>query len=147
MGTYEGDDSRMVDAAVAKEHAEAAAGLSFDWDNVLYVRKAILDECVELNASLTAVTSELMTTVHRYGDDPVSGDAAIAFPERATELFKQCGNRVVELNDMAEIIADAARAYGITEEQLAAAAPVNLKAALASSNATLHSLFNPWERT
>jgi hypothetical protein len=147
MGTYEGDDSRMVDAAVAKEHAEAAAGLSFDWDNVLYVRKAILDECEELNASLVAVTTEISTMAHRYGDDPVSGDASVAFPERVAELFKQCGSRVTELNTIAESLADAARAYGFTEEQLASAAPVNTKAAVASANATLHSMFNPWERT
>jgi hypothetical protein len=145
MGSYEGDDHGIVDAAVAKEHA-AAAGLRVDRENVLYVRRAILEEYTTLKASLDQATRDDVGFVHKYGDDPVSRDAAIAFPERASRLIDQCQEHANVLLAMANKLELAARSYKYTDDDVVAMTPLAQKASVAELNATLHAVRNPWGR-
>lgn len=117
------DTSRIVDEVLAQEHADAA-GLSVDADNVLYVRKAILDEYEELADALRVdglgADGEYAVP---YGGDPVSLDASVAFPERVTLLLKQCREHVDTLLAIAGNLEAAAVAYGYTDAEIAAATP------------------------
>jgi hypothetical protein len=145
MGLYADHEHGMVDAAVAQAHA-AAAGLSVDAENVLYVRKAILEEHEELIKILGSETRDISEITEPYGKDPVSLDASVAFPQRAALLFEQCKQHVANLLAMADELQKAAVAYGLTEDDIVASSPVNTSAALAAVNATIHSILNPWER-
>ncbi|MGI5131841.1 hypothetical protein ACQEVB_33910 [Pseudonocardia sp. CA-107938] len=146
MGSYEGDAAGMVDAAVAKAHADAA-GLRVDAENVLYVRKAILEEYEELKATLDQEGQDLGYKSHLYGGDPVSADAAIAFPERVSRLIGECHQHVNELLDMATKLEAAAKAYHYTDDEIAAMTPQAQVASVAAINATLGTFLRPWERT
>lgn len=145
MGMYEGDDRGMLDAEAAKVHADAA-GLSVDAENVLYVRKAILDEHEALLKVLTGEALDTSAMSKPYGGDPVSLDASVAFSERAGALLQQCELHVIGLLGIADKLKDAAVAYGYTEVEIAAANPVDTRSAVGELNATIHAVLNPWER-
>jgi hypothetical protein len=145
MDLHADHERGMVDVEAAQAHA-AAAGLSVDAENVLYVRQAILDEYELLLGVLVGESGSLSTIGHKYGDDPVSIDAAVAFPERVDTLVANCKKQVLDLLKMADNLKSAAVAYGYTEEQIVAAAPVNPVAAIAAASSTIHSILNPWER-
>jgi hypothetical protein len=145
MGLYEDHARGRFDAEAAQAYA-AAAGLSVDADNVLYVRKAILDEHKELLTVLGGEARDASSTAKPYGGDPVSIDASVAFPQRADLLLKQCAEHVSDLLAIAEKLKDAALTYGYTEGEIAAASPVNVGAAVGGMNATIHAILNPWER-
>ena len=145
MGFYADHEHGMVDAEAASRHA-AAAGLSVDAENVLYVRKAILDEYETLLRVLVQEARGSAAYPAPYGGDPVSSDAAVAFPERAAALLDQCREHVMSLLAMADNLKDSAVAYGYTEDQIAAATPSNPRAGVAEINATIHAVLNPWSR-
>ena len=144
MGLYADHERGMVDAEAAKAHADAA-GLSVDAENVLYVRKAILDEYESLLTVLSGEGQDTLEMSRPYGADPVSADAFVAFPQRVGLLLSQCKEQVLELLSISDRLKDAALAYGFTEEQIAAASPTPAFAG-AEMNATIHAMLNPWER-
>ncbi|WP_281690497.1 hypothetical protein [Pseudonocardia thermophila] len=145
MGIYEGDETGLVDAAAAEEHARRA-GLRVDADNVLYVRKAILEEYELLKTTLTAERGGLETYNYRYGGDPVSADAAVAFSQRARLLIDTCNERLNELAAIAGSLKLAAEAYGRTEQEIAALTPLQHSAVIAEANATIGIFLRPWDR-
>lgn len=145
MDLHADHERGMVDVDAAQAHA-AAAGLSVDAENVLYVRKAILDEYEALLAVLGGESRDAQTYARPYGGDPVSVDASVAFPQRANSLLSECRKQVMELLAISDHLKDAALAYGFTEEQIASANPVNVGAGAAQVSATLHAILNPWER-
>jgi hypothetical protein len=144
MGLYADHERGMVDIEAAKAHADAA-GLSVDAENVLYVRKAILDEYEMLLTVLAGEGQDVIDMSRPYGADPVSKDAFIAFPQRVALLLSQCKDHVLELLAMADKLKEAAAAYGLTEDQIAAT-PANA-AAVAEVNATIGSILKPWDRS
>lgn len=86
--------------------------------NVLQVRAAILTEAERLQDSINNERSNVR--VGECGGDPVSKEAAVAFNERITDLITQCDAYVAELFNSGAALADIARSYGTTEEQIAA---------------------------
>jgi hypothetical protein len=146
MGFYADHERGMVDAEAAGRHA-AAAGLSVDAENVLYVRKAILDEYESLLQVLVQETRGSAAYPTPYGGDPVSSDAAVAFPERVAVLLEQCKTHVMSLLAMADKLKEAALAYGYTESEISAAAPVEPSIGMREIKTTINAVLNPWIRS
>lgn len=96
--------------------------LYVDRDNVLQVRNLVLDEYDRLDRYLAAEINSSAYETYRYGDDPVSKDAAIAFPQRFGLLVASCRKQLEHLARMGEALAEAARQYGYTEDQIISAA-------------------------
>ena len=136
----------VVDVGAAQAHA-AAAGLSVDAENVLYVRKAILDEYESLLQVINTESRDYGALAAKpYGGDPVSADASVAFPERAGLLMDQCKQHVMSLLGISNHLEKAALAYGYNEGQIAAANPIRTDVAVGELNATIHAVLNPWDR-
>ncbi|SHK81666.1 hypothetical protein SAMN05443637_112168 [Pseudonocardia thermophila] len=142
MGLYEGDDRGIVDASAARAHADAA-GITVDRNNVLYVRRAVLEEYQELTTVLERERMDWRQQSEPYGRDPVSFDAAVAFPQRAALLLEACQKYADELLVIADNLAKAAEAYGYTEDSIVEMTPTATRAAVARMSATLRDLL-PW---
>ncbi|MDN5860687.1 MAG: hypothetical protein L0H84_18955, partial [Pseudonocardia sp.] len=128
----------------------AAAGLRVDAENVLYVRKAVLEEYAELRMAFGSQHLDFVEHAGEYGRDPVSIDAAVAFPERARALISRCEEQVAALRGMADSLEAAARAYGYTDGEIAALTPkpnsTITSAWAAEANASIGAALHPWGR-
>jgi hypothetical protein len=102
---------------VPARFAETAATMSVDRDNVMQVCAVVVGEVRRLQQVLD---DNDWARMGRCGGDPVSGDAEVAFNERAVALFADFRRDVNDLQALAVSIADAARAYGTSEEEIAA---------------------------
>jgi hypothetical protein len=94
----------------------SAAGMQINRDNVLQVRAVILGEVTRLHESLRGAKN---LKAGRCGGDPVSGDAELAFTERAQDLIDHFFLYVADLKIIADALRDSATAYGFTEAQIA----------------------------
>lgn len=139
-------DGGMVDAQAARAHADAA-GVRVDAENVLYVRRAVLDEYEQLKMALRSESLDFARREQGYGKDPVSIDAAVALPERARALTSRCEEQVEALLAMANNLEKAARAYGHTDGDIAALTPklnsTTAHAWLAETNASIGAALHP----
>ncbi len=98
--------------------ALASVSLQVNRDNVLQARKAVLDEAQRLQDLL--ITHQRDVWVDLCGGDPVSADAAEAFNERIHQLVDHCWRYAMELKAAGDALGETARAYGFTDEQIAA---------------------------
>lgn len=107
-------------------------------ENVLAVRKVILDEVLRLQgvidrydkqSSWTATgpnahaNSSMCTPgagfhVGRCSMDPISGPAAISFNRKIDAIVDNCKSYIRDLNAAGQKLAEVARAYAISEEQI-----------------------------
>jgi hypothetical protein len=87
-------------------------------DTVLQAHSALLGEAWRLADSLGSSFDLIL--FGRCGGDPVSADAQVAFTERIGGLLDQCHRHVADLFAGADRLAAAARAYGHTEDAVAA---------------------------
>jgi hypothetical protein len=86
--------------------------------NVLAVRDTLLAKAADLDAGLRQHWNAA-TTMPQLGGDPVSADASVAFPVRTRALLAYCQTYVGRLRDAAHALDATARAYGLTEEDIA----------------------------
>lgn len=101
---------------VPDRFAHEAAGMRIDRDNVLAVAKALSAEA----ARLTEVLSQNgQARADLCGGDPVSKDAKRAFNQRAEMLVDSYMTYVKDLGQLAVAVAESARAYGVSEEDIA----------------------------
>lgn len=91
-------------------------GLQVNTDNVLQVGKALLTEADRLRRVLYKARPTLRMLPP--GGDPVSGPATDALNEKLDGLSAQCEAQVNALRGAAAVLADTARAYGKTEQEI-----------------------------
>ena len=120
----------LGDRAMAGRPGPAAArkaadfnqlGLQVDTENVLGIYAAIAQEVKRLQTSLRNFQRAYGDGMPRLGGDPVSPPAATAFNESTNKLVALAKSDVDDLDRVAQGLADAAKAYGKSEEQLTAA--------------------------
>lgn len=103
--------------------ASAAAAFVVGPDEVLTKRAALLTEADDFQAFLDHIQDRLF--MRPCGDDPVSHDVARAVTHRLVEAddsyFNVCQQWVNNLYQTAEALAETARQYGFTDEDIAAA--------------------------
>jgi hypothetical protein len=102
----------QLDAAVR------TLALQVNRDTVLQARAALLAEAERLDHSL--VEQHRGHEVGQCGRDPVSPEAANAFNERINALVENCFAYNRDLRSAAGTLDATARAYGYTDEQIAA---------------------------
>ena len=95
-----------------------ALAMQVDRDTVLQARKVILDEALRLRIQTQSGT--FLDHVGRCGGDPVSEDASIAFTHRIGVLIGSCLRHAEDLESAAATLADVARRYGFTEDEITA---------------------------
>lgn len=95
-------------------------GLSFQVtrENVLQARTAVMNEGYDLQYTVQQQRSGL--TVGRCGGDPVSGDAAREFTNRFQAIANRMDEYAQNLIHAGKALAETARQYGYTEEEIAA---------------------------
>lgn len=91
-------------------------GMQINRDNVLQVRAVIISEVDRLSESLRGAKN---LKAYRCGGDPVSGDAEVAFTERAQALIDHFFLYVADLQRIADVLTYSAAAYGFTDSQIA----------------------------
>lgn len=104
-------------------------------DNVLGVRRVLLEEVQRLRDVIDANHQPsdydiapgggrgmgqpgVGFTIGRCSDDPISRPAQISFQRKIDAVVAQCRQYVTDLNSAAESLADIARRYDYTEEQI-----------------------------
>ncbi|MFB9743913.1 hypothetical protein ACFFOU_22605 [Pseudonocardia sulfidoxydans] len=95
----------------------SAAGMSINRENVLKVGAVLLAEADRLDAVIGDVVG---VKAGRCGGDPVSGDAAEAFTERAHLLIEVYRGYVSDLRRHAASLKESARGYGYADEEIRA---------------------------
>ncbi|MFB9745620.1 hypothetical protein ACFFOU_31290 [Pseudonocardia sulfidoxydans] len=103
---------RNVPARFAHETAE----MRIDRDNVLEVAKALSREAARLDEVLS---QNGQARADLCGGDPVSADAKLAFNQRAELLVDSYAKYVLDLRQLATAVAESARAYGVSDEDIA----------------------------
>jgi len=103
----------LLDAAVS------ALALQVDRHTVLAARAALLAEADRLDKNLQRSHRDF-GGVGRCGGDPVSPEAASAFDERINALVTQCLAYNRDLRASASALDATARAYGYTDDEIAA---------------------------
>jgi hypothetical protein len=105
--------------ATPLDAAVRALALQVNRDTVLRARAALLAEATRLDV-------EIAQRMHSYdgvgicGGDPVSPEAAGAFSERIDALIASCRAYNGQLRAAASALDATARAYGYTEDEIAA---------------------------
>jgi hypothetical protein len=103
----------QLDAAVR------ALALQVNRDSVLKARAALLAEAERLDRELHRRRAT-QGGVGLCGGDPVSPEAAMAFNERIEALVQRCRDYNRDLRAAATALDTTARAYGYTDDQIAA---------------------------
>jgi hypothetical protein len=103
----------LLDAAVS------ALALQVDRHTVLAARAALLAEADRLDTEL-GLGFGAVREVGLCGSDPVSPEAASAFNERIAALVDHCRAYNQDLRASASALDATARAYGYTDDQIAA---------------------------
>ncbi|MGD9988594.1 hypothetical protein [Pseudonocardia sp.] len=101
---------------VPARFAHEAAGMRINRDNVLEVAKVLMaqaDDLQEVLAQNADARADLC------GGDPVSADAKLAFNKRAGALVDSYASFVLDLRQLATAVAESARAYGVSDEDIA----------------------------
>jgi hypothetical protein len=96
-------------------------GFTVTPENVLDAYAVIAEEATRLNLSVRFFQRAVGEGMPLCGGDPVSADASRGFTHLAGKLAELCRKDVNELVEVADSLARVARAYGISEEQIAGA--------------------------
>ncbi|MDQ2708885.1 MAG: hypothetical protein M3Z25_15150 [Actinomycetota bacterium] len=95
-------------------------GLTVTPANVLTIRKVIMTEAEELEFARDEFMRKWPDGMPVLGGDPVSPYAAQGFTECTNVYLDQCKARIDELRELGGHLADAARDYGRTEDEIKA---------------------------
>ncbi|MEV1293932.1 PE domain-containing protein [Pseudonocardia sp. NPDC049635] len=90
--------------------------LQVDTTNVLQIRDVLVAQIDSMKRALTRAERQL--SLGPCGDDPISLRAAERFAVKIKEIQAAHWAHVAELQDAADRLAEAARHYGFTEDQL-----------------------------
>ena len=94
--------------------------LTVSRENVLQARAVLLAEADDFLAFVSATEFAMDQWIGLCGGDPISRDAQRLFAARIRDnAFHPVQRYVRELADAAERLAEVARSYGFTEEQIA----------------------------
>jgi hypothetical protein len=104
--------------ATPLDAAVRALALQVNRDTVLKARAALLAEADRLELELNR--RKLDSKVGLCGQDPVSPEAANAFNERIDVLIASCRTYNRDLHTAAQALDATARAYGYTDDEIAA---------------------------
>jgi hypothetical protein len=96
-------------------------GMQVTPENVLGVYGVLREEVLRLQTSVRRFLMTYGEGMPLLGGDPVSPHAAKGFTEATTQLVTKCQGQIAELKSVAKAVADAARAYGKSEQEIAAA--------------------------
>ncbi|MDT7565614.1 MAG: hypothetical protein QOG76_4238, partial [Pseudonocardiales bacterium] len=107
--------------AAAKAAAFDQLGMQVTPANVLGVYGVIMEEVDRLTTSVHTFRDTNMQGMPSLGGDPVSPHAARGFNDASTALLVKCQADIDALMRIGDGLADAARAYGKSEEQIKAA--------------------------
>jgi hypothetical protein len=105
----------------AKAAAFDQLGMQVTPANVLGVYGVIMEEVDRLTTSVHTFRDTNMQGMPSLGGDPVSPHAARGFNDASTALLAKCQSDIDGLRRIGDGLAEAARAYGKTEEQIKAA--------------------------
>lgn len=108
--------------------------MQVDRDTVLRARAVLMQEADELEEAMreaTAARPEMRLPgrmgspgqgvwVGRCSDDPISGPAQISFNRKIDAMLKPCWQYIYDLRTGGEQLAEAARRYGYTEDEVLA---------------------------
>lgn len=95
------------------------AGLRVTPATVLSVRAVIMEEVARLKLSMYQFQRDHQNgTMPQLGTDPVSAEAAAGFTETTQHLLAICRSDIDRLAHIGADLAQVARAYGITEQQI-----------------------------
>ena len=95
-----------------------AGGFQVTAETVLQMHSVVANEHDRLNQLAMTAMDEPM---QRCGDDPVSYDAQAAFEAKVVALRHAVSAHIERLGTQAEELAAAAKSYGFTEQEIAAA--------------------------
>ena len=105
--------------------ARAAAfdqlGLQVTPANVLGIYSVVMEEMTRLKTAVRTFRDTNMQGMPSLGGDPVSPHAARGFNDASTTLLMKCQADLDGLTRVGDGLAEAARAYGKSEEQIKAA--------------------------
>jgi hypothetical protein len=105
----------------AKAAAFDQLGMHVTPANVLGVYGVIMEEMTRLQGSVQRFKADHLEGMPLLGGDLVSPPAARGFTEATSQLVTRCQTDIDDLNRVANGLAEAARAYGKTEEEVKAA--------------------------
>lgn len=105
----------------AKAAAFDQLGMQVTPANVLGVYGVIMEEMTRLRTSVQVFQADHGQGMPPLGGDLVSPPAARGFTEATDQLLAKCQADIEDLNRVGDGLAEAARAYGKTEEQVKAA--------------------------
>ncbi|MGI8817131.1 MAG: hypothetical protein ACR2G2_18125 [Pseudonocardia sp.] len=111
---------RQGPGAAATAGSFDALGMSVTPENVLIVHGVIREEVARLRAAVDVFKRDHGLGMPRLGDDPVSPYASQGFNEATTHLLGNCEADIADLRRLADGLADAARDYGKTEDEIKA---------------------------
>ncbi|HTF46577.1 MAG TPA: hypothetical protein VK735_03920, partial [Pseudonocardia sp.] len=109
---------RQGPEVAAKVAAFDRLGMQVTPANVLGIYAVIMEEVTRLQSSVLLFKADHGEGMPKLGGDLVSQPAALGFTEATTQLLAKCQADLRDLNRAADVLADAARAYGKTEEQV-----------------------------
>jgi len=112
---------RQGPVAEAKAAAFDRFGLQVTPANVLGIYAVIMEEVTRLQTSVRTFQTRFGQGMPNLGSDPVSQPAALGFTEATNQLVAKCQADIGDLKRVGGGLAEAARAYGKTEEQIKAA--------------------------
>jgi hypothetical protein len=105
--------------------ARAAAfdqlGMQVTPANVLGVYGVVMEEMTRLQASVQRFKADHGMGMPLLGGDLVSGPAARGFTDTTSHLLTKCQGDIDNLSRVGNVLAEAARAYGKTEDEIGAA--------------------------
>lgn len=107
--------------AAAKAAAFDHLGLQVTPANVLGVYAVIMQEATRLQASMQRFQKDYGQGMPLLGADPISPYASRGFTELTEQLLAKCQNDIDDLQRLGDGLAEVARAYGHTEEEVMAA--------------------------
>jgi hypothetical protein len=102
----------------AESSLQQRFGLTVTPQNVLGVRAVVLQEAQDLDKMLRDEREQAI--LQELGRDPVSRDMASAFNEVTMPLLARADEHVAALFELGDELAAAAKAYGHTEDDIAA---------------------------
>ena len=109
---------RQGPEVAAKAAAFDRLGLQVTPANVLGIYAVIMQEVSRLQTSVRAFQTGHLEGMPQLGDDLVSPYAARGFDEATNQLISKCQSAIDDLKRVSHGLAEAARSYGKTEDQV-----------------------------
>lgn len=107
-----------IDARLPRGTASDSLMTQIDIGNVLQVRDALAQQARAIQQALEGAGK--LTDIPRCGDDPVSRDAQKMFQREIDRIIAAHKAHIAELDEACARLGEAARQYGLTDDDTAA---------------------------